>query len=396
MQGDQGCRKLVNPMKAIHALTCIVVMTLVAGLVSPLIAQTKPSPAPTSVPTTAPATTRARIEATVPPGFVKVSAGERHAMCEPANEAWVKEVMTKAAPATRPTTMPSDLTAKVKESRDAITKQLMADLAITDKAAFDKAYDTQLLPTLAKYDAFRSPIIFLVCSNAKLKEIVKGGWTNPRYRYNRAMDDVQFSYALSMNMAGPMDDEVLPVNYDDTTDDAGKRSRLEQALRTIEASLMQSMADDAQNGLQQTFAQLIAEQTLIPMSLKPGQEWLGFGINDLYSYRCATTIIGVDFDRMLAGITTNNPQNPIRSETIDLLHPTAPDQLRREAAPYYIDSMRRKSNRVFSKWLTDAPAGSLTKVIAAVKAQKPADGEALVKIIKEASGIDLTDALKNG
>jgi|GEM_PF-1702859 len=389
-------------MKSTHAI----VITLILGLASQLSAQTKPAtpastkPAggsPASAPaTTSPTTARVRVEAIVPTGFVKVTVDGRIAMCEPANEAWIKEVMTKTAPATRPTTMPADLSAKVAASRDAITQQLMSDLAITDKAAIDRMYEERVYASLKKYENFKSPIIFLVCSNNKLKEIVKNGWTNPRFRYNRAMDDVQFSYSLSLKVDEPMDDEVLPVNYDDTTDDAAKRTRFAEALRTIEGSLLQSMADDAQNGLQLAFAQTIGEQTIKSLDLKPGQEWLGFGISDMYSYRAATTIIGVDFDRMLAGITANNPNNPIRSETIDLLHPTPADQLRRDAAPYYIDVMRRKSNRVFSKWLADAPQGSLVKVIEAVKTQKPADGEALVKIVKDASAIDLTTPLKAG
>lgn len=363
----------------------VLIVTLFLSLAAPLFGQTQPSTAPT---------TRPRLEAVLPPGFVKVSVGARQAFTEPANEPWVKEVLTQTGPATRPTTMPSDLIDKVQLARPQITQQLMTELGITDKAAIDRMFDERIITTLAKYKDFQPPLFMLVCSNVKLKEIVKGGWTNPRYHYNRALDDVAFSTQLSLAIDQQMDDQVLPVLFSDTATEAQKRETLTQAVFGVEASLLRSMSDDAQNGVQMSLAGLIGETVLVPLDLKPGQEWLGFGISDFYSYGYATQIIGVDFDVILKGLTTANPNNPMRGEMIDLMHPTPADQLRREAAPYYVDAMRRKSNRVFAQWMKDAPQGSLLKVLEAIKNQKPADGPALVKIVKDISNIDLTAALK--
>jgi hypothetical protein len=361
------------------------IVSLLFAFVANSFAQTQPSTAPT---------TRPRIEATVPPGFAKVVVGSRQVFTEPANEAWVKEILTKTGPATRPTTLPSDLVGKIKGAREQVAQQLLNELGIKDKSAIDKAFDERMLATLAKYDNFHPPLFMLVCSNVKLKEIVKAGWTNPRYYYNRALDDVAFSTALSLSIDQPMDDQVLPVLYPDAATDEQKKETLTQAIYGVEASLLRSMSDDAQNGIQMSVAGLIGEQVIVPLDLKPGQEWLGFGISDFYSYGCATQIIGVDFDVVLKGLTTANPNNPIRGDMIDLLHPTPANQLRQEAAPYYVDAMRRKSDRVFAQWLKDAPQGSLLKVIDAVKAQKPADGDALLKIVKDVTGVDLTAALR--
>jgi len=330
----------------------------------------------------------------LPPGFIKVSVGARQAFTEPANEAWVKEVLTQTGPATRPSTMPSDLAEKIKSARPEITQKLITELGITDKALIDKSFEERMIPTLGRYENFTPPLYMLVCSNLKLKEIVKGGWTNPRFYYNRALDDVAFSTSLALNIDQPMDDQVLPVLYPDTADEAKKRETLTQAVSGVEASLLRSMSDDAQNGLQMAIAALVGENVIVPLDLKPGQEWLGFGISDFYSYGCATQIIGVEFDQVLKSLTTPNPNNPIRGDMIDLIHPTPANQLRKEAAPYYVDAMRRKSDRVFAQWMKDAPQGSLLKLIEAIKTQKPADGEALLKIVQDVSGVDLSGSLK--
>jgi hypothetical protein len=291
--------------------------------------------------------------------------------------------------------MPTDVIEKIKASRASVTERLMNELGIKDKSVIDKAFDEKLVPTLSKYQNFNPPLFLLVCSNVKLKDIVKNGWSNPRFYYNRALDDVSFSTALALSIDQPMDDQVLPVLYPDNATDAQKRDTLTQAVYGIEASLLRSMSDDAQNGVQMSLAGVIGENVITPLDLKPGQEWLGFGISDFYSYGCATQVIGIDFDQVLKGLTFVNQNNPIRGDMIDLLHPTPANQLRPEAAPYYVDAMRRKSDRIFAQWLKDAPQGSLLKVIDAIKTQKPADGEALVKLIKDLTNVDLSVPLRS-
>ena len=60
----------------------------------------------------------------------------------------------------------------------------------------------------------------------------------------------------------------------------------------------------------------------------------------------------------------------------------------------YLDALRRKSAAVINDWLIRAGTGAVGKIIAAAKQSKPADGEALAKLIQEKTGIDLTPALR--
>src|SRR5438067_3806054 len=100
----------------IHKITSlfVIVIAVVAANTS---AQTAPGTAPTTS-ATGPATTRrVRWQMTPPPGFVKISVGDRTAICDPADEAWVKAALTAAAPATKPTTMPGELIQRVTDRR---------------------------------------------------------------------------------------------------------------------------------------------------------------------------------------------------------------------------------------------------------------------------------------
>src|SRR5687768_7556787 len=69
-----------------------------------------------TAPTTA-TTQRPRYVMTIPPGFHKVEVGYRVALCEPADDAWVKKVLNDAPPTTMPTTMPADVIDRLNERR---------------------------------------------------------------------------------------------------------------------------------------------------------------------------------------------------------------------------------------------------------------------------------------
>src|SRR5947209_7832742 len=89
--------------------------------------------APTSAPATGPATTRrARWELVLPPGFVKLSVGDHLAICDAADEPWVKEALSSTTAATRPTTMPADLITRLNSHRPALLKQMTSDFGLSD------------------------------------------------------------------------------------------------------------------------------------------------------------------------------------------------------------------------------------------------------------------------
>src|SRR2546423_1766530 len=92
-------------------------LSITLALCSPRVLAQAP-PAPASAPASAPATTqRARYELTLPPGMVKVVVGERQAICDAVDEPWVKQVLTEVGPATRPTTLASDLLTSLSAKR---------------------------------------------------------------------------------------------------------------------------------------------------------------------------------------------------------------------------------------------------------------------------------------
>ena len=94
----------------------------------------------------------------------------------PQDRQWVLPAVQAAQPATRPTTGPTELIARLAETRAAIAGAAIADLGLADAKMLGTIYDTQLLPGVKTLLALRPPIIYLITTRESLKGLARGGW----------------------------------------------------------------------------------------------------------------------------------------------------------------------------------------------------------------------------
>jgi hypothetical protein len=142
--------------------------------------------------------------------------------------------------------------------------------------------------------------------------------------------------------------------------------------------------------LQSGLVAAIDDAAVKPLNLQPGQEWLGIGIEGLLSTRYITQINGMRNEDLLNILTEDDPRNPIRAATVNLIRPTPAEQLREEYAVAYVDALRRRSVSVLNNLLQRTGPDALPKILAAVKQSQPKDAEALLELIKQTVGIDLS------
>jgi len=95
-------------------------------------------------------------------------------------------------------------------------------------------------------------------------------------------------------------------------------------------------------------------------------------------------------------MTYEDERFAVTSKAIDLVNPLAPSSMKAGAVPYYDQAMRRKAVAVVAKWAEKAGEAAVTKALVAYRAKPPADGAALVKLITEVSGTDLSKDLAPG
>jgi hypothetical protein len=355
-------------------------LLILLGIATAASAQTQPTT------TTAPA----RHVVVVPPGFETIIVRGQTLLIEPADEAWVRAALADLRPTSLPSTMPADLLSRFDANRKTIAAQMVTDLAIDDPKTIDQFFDDKLRPTLKRFAELRLPLFYLVTTQQRLKQLIQNGWSDPRVYYNRAADNVEISGLLSLTIQGEADDILLPVLYEPGDSPLKKEELLADQVRTSQATLIKSVADRAMALGQIAFLDFIAEQAVEPLRDKPDQQWLGVGLMGILSAKYSSQITGLNGALMVHYMILGDPRNPIRPETIDLLHPLPRDQMRPGAVYAYDDAFRRKAARAVETWIEQAGEANVPKLLVALRKNPPADGIALLKLMQQIGGVDLT------
>jgi hypothetical protein len=363
-------------------------LTVSLTLISAAASAQQPVPTPTAA--TAPAP---RFQMVVPPGYEKVAGDGYTAVCLGRDGPWVRQAVKDVKPATRPTTMPADVLKRVTENRAAVVKQMVADLALADDKQPNRFFDESLIPTLRKLEAVRPPLYLLICTREQLRTLVESGWGEPRFRYNRVAQDVSVDDRISLSLDRPMDDTVLPANYDERDAPDARAKRLASQIQRLQSELAQTIANEAQPAVFNRLGQHVDEQYFQPLKLRHDQRWLAMGVAGYLTGKYGAQLTGVPRETWVRMMTYEDRRFPVATRSIDLVHPADEATLRPEAVPLYAQAMRRKAIAAVNRWAAEAGDGAITKVLAAVRASPPADGAALVKLVRERGGVDLSKDL---
>src|SRR4051794_35057950 len=263
--------------------------------------------APTSAPAPATTQTAPRRQLVMPAGFHRVTAGSRVALCEDADHAWVQRVLTESKPATQPTTMPGDLVKMLGERRELLKGRITADLSLLDPGAVDKLIDQTLLPQAKKLQQLQVPVFYLVSTRDRLRDLLKSGWEDPRFYYNRAADDVAYDLELRLSVDRPMDDMVMPAVYPADTVANARETYLANVVRRNELSVADAVSRQVQVATQIAMIEFIHQQSIAPLKLKADQEWFGLGVEQVLGCRYMADLTGGSYEQYVDRMQRDDP-----------------------------------------------------------------------------------------
>jgi hypothetical protein len=287
--------------------------------------------------------------------------------------------------------MPADLLVRVAAQRASVTEMMQKDLGLTDRAAVDALFDQTIVPGLRRVEGFHAPVFFMVATRPVLKDLIKSGqWSNPRFYYNRLADAVVTPEAIPLTVDRPMDDAIIPVLYEEPWNESRRKEQLIRTLQGVDRELAQAVSGRAQFDCHMALIEFMMKSVFDPMKLKPGQQWLGLGTAGVLSCDYAHVLTGADRRQLLAMLLVEVRRNPVPTSSIDLLNPIEASSLRPELVGAYSDAFRRKSVYVARKWIEKSGRESVERVLASVRRNPPADGAALLGLIKADGGVDLT------
>lgn len=319
-----------------------------------------------------------------PAGFVKTTAGVA-LMYDKRDEAWVKEAVAACRPPRRPV-MPSDLAGVLVTNRDVNLALIQKDLGLADDGAITAFYDDKLVAGLGRIEGWAPRIYYMPISSSELKYLVKGGWDCNQFAYNQFSDSLTYDPSYNWPSDRPADESVLPLFYDPDDREQIRVKALTERIEDSETGRMSLIAVMGRQRAVQLYIDMISDAAIKPLGLKRDQEWLGMGIAGVLSAKYVSSLTALDRDLILRQMVSAAESGI----AIDLLHPTLAEDLRPSAVDAYNETMRAKAIAVVAKWTGETNDEVMTRALNAVRDKKPVDGAAMLTVIKEATGRDLS------
>jgi hypothetical protein len=351
------------------------------------------SAAPAPAAPAAPKADAPRAVAVPPPGYEKVTVAGHTALAEPNDVAWVKQALTDTKVAPKNGVTPADMIQTLVDKRAALTKQMVTDLALADDKAVNEFLDTKVIATLKKLDEMRPPLFYLVITQDKLRDLTKTGWGEPRYHYNGVANAAAVDDSLPFSIDKPMDDTILPAFYNDKDAPDVRAKNLAAGLQNMDANLAANGARQAPSAIFNLFVTFIQEKQIDPLKLKLDQSWLGSGVANFLAAKYTAVVTGAEKNSILQQLTSEPNVFPVSARSVDLAHPLDEASMKPAIVPYYKVSMQRKATAVVAVWVDQAGEAAIPRTLTAMRAKMPADGAALVKMIQETTGADLSKYL---
>jgi hypothetical protein len=329
----------------------------------------------------------------VPDGFIRIVASNRVAICLPGDSSWVTDCLNHTAPGTQPSTRPAELLASLQARGDALAANLTHQLDLRDPQLATRFVRESLIPLSRRLSGLNVRIVYLVITRDDLKRLVIGGWGGAQFHYNRVADKVAFNGSINVSPDAADGESLVPAPYLSAASVEERSAEFSADIRRTETGIQNMIARESQSTIQLTLARFIAQNGTVPLKLDLSADWFSTGVVGTLSTQSIALVTGADVHGMLQAIAQPDPRNPMSGDSIDMLHPTRPSDLRPEVAPAYADAFRKRSMRIVNSLIDRAGPDAIAKVIHALHAAPTTDGPALVQLILKTTGTDLTPDL---
>ncbi|HMO26802.1 MAG TPA: hypothetical protein PKB10_11075, partial [Tepidisphaeraceae bacterium] len=270
-----------------------------------------------------------------PPGYVRIEVGSHVVFTDPSDEALVRDALAGMAPPVAPSTAPTDVLTAVTDRRSEIHTLLADRLGQTDSAGFDAWFDETVLPELKKFPAINPEVFYILTTTDQLKAVLRAGWTNPRYYYNRIADEIDFAPGVAMDTDNRAGVTLLPVIVEPDATPEQRAEILRKTITNAESEIQRAVAQRAMFVLQLAIMDYIQTKVFGPIELGEDQKWLGIGVAGVVSAEVIGKLLGVGVEGLVVQMTFEPNNAPVRASGIDLTNLLREEDLRPAYLPHY-------------------------------------------------------------
>ncbi|HUB25010.1 MAG TPA: hypothetical protein VL992_06240 [Tepidisphaeraceae bacterium] len=328
----------------------------------------------------------------IPPGMKLVQVGDKGALCSPAIEDAVRQGLENVGPATRPSTMPTDLLTRLASQRSSLIAEMKSDLNVPEdvSAAF---IDGKLKKAIQEMAAINPRCYVFVGSEDELNAAEKAGWHAPLFYYNRLADRTFFKPQVVISTQSKPDDIVVWSEPTPDNSPASVTDSVAKAMRQLDDGLQENISRSAMGAIDLVIQEFIADNVARPLKLPTGEQWFGRGVIMAMGIKYTSEITGIWRASLQNELAAERGSHFILASQLDLLNGFDPSSIKPEYLPYYDDAVSRKASRVIESLTAKAGDEAVGKILTALKSGLPPDNLALVALITKLTGVDVTNDL---
>jgi hypothetical protein len=325
----------------------------------------------------------------MPPGMQLITVGTHHALCPPEYAQVAREGLEKLTPVTRPTTTASTMLEKLAASRQTLIEQMTADLGLP-RQKVTAFLDGPLKLALEDVAGLQAQSYLIVATEQQLTDAMKSGWHAPMFHYNKLIDRAIFDPQVLVTSGRKQDDMVLFSVVKPGEPDAQITQDMIDQLHAFDGGFAYGGSQEALLQVRTQLVKFMGDDVVMPLNLPASQQWFGMGLLGALECKYASILSGIPRSELVAAGTADTQSNPLLSAPIDLLHEFDPNDIKPQFMPYYLDAASRKATRVVDKIMNKAGDAAVLEIINSIRGTHPADNAALVKIINDDTGMDIT------
>ncbi len=344
-------------------------------------------PAAPARPASQPTSRTTPLHVSTPIGFVRIDLDGRSFLTLPADEAWVRRAAGQINRPT-PTTQASDITANLSSKRELIVAEVLKDLPSLTPSKVEKTI-ADLVPVLQQIQTIRPAMVYVVSPSEHIKQALRDGWSDSRFRYNQASDAIEYDRTVSLQPDGGSDESAVAAFFSPADAESQRVSALGRYVKDTEQQIQQQVTSRAVTAVLDRFRVLVATEALADLPKREDQDWLVTGLANVLAAKYAAKVHGAPLAEFVQAMI-NAPQDAVfNAARIDLLHPLSATQLKDEMVMPYLEAKRRKSIAVVYVWMDRAGEGKVSQLVDSISRLRPADGASLVAAVKSSSDVDL-------
>ncbi len=327
----------------------------------------------------------------LPKGWVKYDVAGQRIVSRETDQKWISDALTFIDPI-KPRISDINLPNQLSEKRDLLTAKILRYANLLKPEQAEQYIDKMLVPKLKSQANGEATIVYYILTEETIKQALIAGWKSEIFSYNEVFGELTYSREIKLD-SKPREEIILPATFNGTDAVEQRQSQIRRYIQSVTDSVQSSQNARLTLTFLTMTADFLAKEAFGALPQQDGQEWFVAGLSYTLAIGYLSDLTNIKPATLLESLRLRSLPTGILAKEQNLLAPLDLSSVKNEYVALYREARKRKAISVVFAWYSLHGPEKLQEVLTSIERLKPADGETIVRIIKDVTGDDLTNQL---